>query len=383
MEVQVVGYALWRTIHQLFSHPLAKVPGPKLYALSGLPYALQLVRGNAPMALKQLHDVYGPVVRYSPNDVSFISASAWRQIYGHRKAGNPAFDKDLRQYRESLTGAPNILIANDADHTRMRRLLSHAFSEKALRGQQGILRHYVDLLIQKLDERMTAGAAVDISQWYNFTTFDIIGDLCFGEPFGCLESGGYHAWVAMIFDGFRFSTLRHAIKRMPFFKHILKPFLPKSLIKAAREHLQLSFAKAKQRVERGHVERDDFMSYILRHNDKKGMTANEIGENSNILILAGSETTATLLSGITYHLLKRPYTYRLLVEEISSAFKTEEEIDPLALNRLQYLAAVIKEGFRMYPPVPANLGRKVPKGGREIDGYWLPGDVCCSPYPLI
>jgi cytochrome P450 len=122
-------------IHNLFFHPLAAVPGPTLHAVSSLPYIEQLIRGQWPFTLKHLHEKYGPVVRVTNNDVSFISASAWKDIYGHKKAGQPAFQKDLRIYRPTLTDSTNILVANDVDHSRMRRLMAHAFSEKALRGR--------------------------------------------------------------------------------------------------------------------------------------------------------------------------------------------------------------------------------------------------------
>lgn len=34
--------------------------------------------------------------------------------------------------------------------------------------------------------------AVDISDWLNFTTFDIIGDLSYGQSFNSLQSAAYH-----------------------------------------------------------------------------------------------------------------------------------------------------------------------------------------------
>ena len=44
--------------------------------------------------------------------------------------------------------------ANEQDHARFRRLLSNAFSEKALRDQEPILQTYVNLLISKLHEQI-------------------------------------------------------------------------------------------------------------------------------------------------------------------------------------------------------------------------------------
>lgn len=81
-----------------------------------------------------------------------------------------------------LKGVHSILSAGDADHARHRRLIAHAFSEKALRQQEYILRKYIDLLICRLTEAAkSTNPAVDFVQWFNFTTFDIIGDLSFGR----------------------------------------------------------------------------------------------------------------------------------------------------------------------------------------------------------
>jgi hypothetical protein len=44
----------------------------------------------------------------------------------------------------------------------------------------------------------------------NFTTFDIIGDLAFGEPFGCLKNEKFHDWVALIFETIKIGAIEQA-----------------------------------------------------------------------------------------------------------------------------------------------------------------------------
>ena len=336
-----------RGVYYAFFHPLAKVPGPKLYAFGDLPYLYHLLRGEWPHKLNQLHREYGPVVRFTANNVSFTTPGAWKTIYGHRAAGQETFQKDRIAYRPTTSGHPHIIVANDIDHRRQRRLLSHAFSEKALRGQEDIMKHYIDLFITKLAEQARAGEAVDIVRWYNFTTFDLIGDLAFGQPFGCIESGGYHPWVAMIFNNIKLSVFTETLRRHPALNVLKSLLLPQKLVRSQKEHFALSEQTAKRRLASGNVSREDFMSYILRHNDEKGMSPEEIVENANILIIAGSETTATQLSGTTFHLLTNRDKYDKLVREIRGAFETEEDITLLAVNGLQYMNAVFEEGFRM------------------------------------
>ena len=61
-----------------------------------------------------------------------------------------------------------------------------------------------------------------------------------------------------------------------------------------------------------------------------------------IIVVAGSETTATILTGATYLLLKNPAVLKKLESEIRR-FSTEEELTFLSTSQLPYLNAVIEE----------------------------------------
>ena len=71
--------------------------------------------------------------------------------------------------------------------------------------------------------------------------------------------------------------------------------------------------------------------------------------NANILIIAGSETTATLLSGATYLLLQNPAKLAQLQREVRSAFKSTDDISFASVAKLPYLHAVIEESFESGP----------------------------------
>lgn len=90
---------------------------------------------------------------------------------------------------ESLPGVSTITMANDADHARQRRALSHAFSTKALLEQEYIIRSYIDTFSDKMKEFSRNGTPVNLVAWFAYCTFDIIGDMALGEPFGCMDSG--------------------------------------------------------------------------------------------------------------------------------------------------------------------------------------------------
>ena len=106
------------------------------------------------------------------------------------------------------------------------------------------------------------------------------------------------------------------------------------------------------------------------------MTQEEMANNAGILVLAGSETTATLLSGATYFLLAHPPSLAKVVAEVRGAFATADEITLTATaSRLPYLHAVLEESLRLYPPVPGFLPRRTGDRGNVIDGHFVPANV--------
>ena len=62
----------------------------------------------------------------------------------------------------------DILVADRETHVRQRRLLSHAFSEKALREQESILMMYTNKFLDQLSSRSTSGP-INMAAWFTFT----------------------------------------------------------------------------------------------------------------------------------------------------------------------------------------------------------------------
>jgi len=79
---------------------------------------------------------------------------------------------------------------------------------------------------------------------------------------------------------------------------------------------------------------------------QQSLTMEQIQANASLLILAGSETTATLLSGVTYFLLKQPDLFDKLSKEVRSSFRNSEEITLLSVSKLPYMLACISEALR-------------------------------------
>lgn len=120
---------------------------------------------------------------------------------------------------------------------------------------------------------------------------------------------------------------------------------------------------------------------ILRHNDDRGMSHKEIIGTSRVLLIGGSETSATLLSGMTYYLLRNPQVLRRLQSEVREAFINADDITLRSVSTpglLPYLESVLQESLRFYPPIPATLPRITGPEGAFIDGALVPANVCGS-----
>ncbi|KAJ5745200.1 hypothetical protein N7520_010382 [Penicillium odoratum] len=377
---QTLVYLLVWAVYALYLHPLSRYPGPKLAAISPLCHLLWDIQGRQHSAIKDLHDKYGDVVRISSNALVYRDASAWKDIYGHRKKGQSTFVKDPSLYSPTPNGVNAIITANEQDHQRMRRLLAHAFFSKALGEQEGILHTYADILVDKLGGVLCeqSSPVVDLTRWLDFTTFDLIGDLAFGEPFGCLSNSTYHWWVLIILDAVKASAYLKVFWFYPLLLPLFALLVPKHLLEKRTASFNLSVEKMRRRLN-SNTTRPDFTSYILKHSKGDvGLSPSEIDANAAVFVLAGSETTAALLSGCMYYLLCHRDKYTCLVREIRNAFENPSDIKLARIASLPYLNAVLTETLRIYPPIPAMLPRLVPAGGAVINDSYVPGGVSVS-----
>lgn len=157
---------------------------------------------------------------------------------------------------------------------------------------------------------------------------------------------------------------------------LAKHFIPSKLARAIADNQALTAAKLERRLAKGvDEERGDFLSYILRVDEGRKISSAELQTMSSILIVGGSETTATLLCGATYHLLKTPRAYNRLVNEIRNRYKDEADLGLVSVGELPYLTAVLEESLRVFPPVPASLPRITPPQGETISGRYVPGGM--------
>jgi cytochrome P450 len=343
-----------------------------VWSTSALYYRLT---GTQHYAFHALHQKYGQYVRVGPNEISVIAASAWKDVYDCRSKGARGFAKDTKNYyTKSKGGINSILTADDDAHTRMRRVFSAAFSNRALGEQEELLKAYANLFIKKLQSKVSE-PKVDLVQFFNFLTFDSVADLTFGQPLHLLENMKYNSWVENFFSTAKYIAMSSALRNLNIFGKIALLALPHSVMKKLKSNIAFCRESVDRRSKSTNDAHPDFWSFVLKAEGEKALSIPEMYANSLLFMIAGTETTATALSGMVYFMLKNPAKLKILTQEIRSSFSSEADITMLALARLEYMQACILEGLRIYPPVAVGLPRMVPAHGGQIGGKPLPAGV--------
>ncbi|KAI1849772.1 hypothetical protein JX265_008110 [Neoarthrinium moseri] len=374
--VSGIFYIAYKVVYNVLFHPLRSFPGPISHRISNVPRAIQMMRGHLPFHVADLHREYGPVVRIAPDELAFSDPQAWKDIYGHRAPGQEEFAKHKGFYRPFDAMPTSIISDPREEHSAVRRQLAHGFSDRSMRGQEPIIGEYVDLLVQRLHANAEGGKkAVNMREWLNWTTFDIIGDLGFGSSFGMLASSDYHPWVKLIVQTVKQSGQLQALINVGL-RPVVQFLSRNGFLKSRDEHRALVRNKLSQRIEMG-AERPDLIEGLIatHKKDEKAMPFPKLAINAGTLIVAGSETTATLLSGAIYLLTAYPETLSKLTHEVRSSFSDDKEITLFSVANLHYMLACINESFRRYPPVAFGMPRQVPKGGAQVAGHFIPEDT--------
>ncbi|KAI1075156.1 cytochrome P450 [Whalleya microplaca] len=356
-------------IYNVYLHPLRKVHGPQLWVAFPLIRNYHMIHGDLDYIVKDFHERWGDVVRLGPNLLSFTSAAAWKDIYGH---GHAELPKSLG----NIVDEKKIFAANAANHFRYRRAMLPAFSEKALAQQESLMLVYVDLLMVKLREAVQKGGQVDMVRFFTFTTFDLIADLTYGVPLQGLAEGKSNDWIETMKGAARFLPVMILASLFPVVGTVLKLIASPKMRNSRARHEEYCTKLTMDRITRKeHADRGDFMDYIMRsRGEKHELSDEELVANCDFLMVAGSDTTASLLSGVTFWLLKTPSALKKVVEEVRAAFENDEDITfRAATAKLPYLLACLDEGLRIFPPVPLMLARHtLPGPPTPIAGLLVP-----------
>ncbi|UPL02268.1 hypothetical protein LCI18_013202 [Fusarium solani-melongenae] len=364
-----VLYCTLIIIYRLFFHPLAKYPGPFLAKITDWYLAYFVFQGRATKTRYEWQKKYGEIVRVSPNELQFGDLASVKEIYGQSSlmpAKDPTFYHPF-----SVTGHPNILSSCDrAEHSRIRRLLSYAFSYSNVLNFEQRLSEKINTFTQIIGktERPT-----DIYHLIHHLFLDTISDLSFDRSFDCLRGNS----VDEAMDAERTLMITSMKGLIPFIEWVPLDFIQTAV--KARPRL-ISFATAcvrdlHARIMDNKVNQSSLLERMMKTKDDGDvLSEGELVENAIIFLQAGAGTSHLTLVYFIWHLEKNPHVRERLVDEIRTAFPdTGVMPDYKTLDALPYLDKVWTEVLRLQAPLAVNIPRVSP--GRTIAGKYIPKGV--------
>lgn len=383
---------------------------PNLSTLSGitnLPFLIVAHGGFRSKYLAKLHKKH-PVLRIGPNALSFSDPRAIKYIYGH---GTKCIKDE--SYVITASTHPHLADARDkAEHARKRKILSGAYALKNLEEWEHKVADKVERLVAQFDQRCTsapekmmknftpdpAELTIDYREWTNYFTIDAIADIGLSQRLGFLDRGSDQC-VALKTDGSTFevsfrdslytntrkqSLLVHSYKWYKTLDRVTS-YLPfyRSLSHASSRWDACVLQRSTQRLrsyEKG--ERfDDFFQALMedKQGNANGLEWGEINAEVNIMLNAGSATTAIAMANVLYQLLKHPKVMERLRNEVDSILEADEVIAPYdKVKNLPFLRACLDESLRLFSPTTHGLGRETPREGMWILDDFIGGGVTVS-----
>ncbi|KAG5974439.1 hypothetical protein E4U58_003055 [Claviceps cyperi] len=232
------------------------------------------------------------------------------------------------------------------DHTRRRKTWDKAFSTKALRDYEPRVAKYTSSLLQQIGEHQ--GIPFDASKWFNFYSFDVMGDMAFA------------------------GKLSHLIWLFPLIRAM-------SILNREDAAAQVWLLKQMSRREKNCPDVPDVFSWLLSDFERLEKPSRQdrfnLQADMQLIAIAGSDTIAATLSSLFFFLATNKAECVKLQQELDTCFPGATELDQSKLSKMKFLQACINEALRLLPPVPPGLQRMTPPEGLMIGDRFIPGDT--------
>ncbi|KAK5996914.1 Cytochrome P450 monooxygenase sdnT [Cladobotryum mycophilum] len=407
-------------VYRLLLHPLARVPGPRLAALSNAWYAYHVRNGRTVELGRKLHQKYGEVVRVGPNELWFNSKEAFDTIYNTTKG----FEKTDFYLATSLIiqridwrlqphfyDSLDLLSERDAKRYRLQRRLIGRVYQTA-----NILRHEeaIDSVLKQVIARLEGlqGQEIDLKEWMHIIAVECLGASVLSWSPGLLKDGTDWSSSSHSYLGWRrksvlglFPTMAKLGLRSKWVDWIFrdiwgltftspdsfKSFFPdvgkriNRRIKAAlvsRGPKVWKMTKVSKGSKGQESERQDLLADLIQlHKEKPEFTEMYLRKMAVTNFGAGHETMASTLTSIVAMIGTHANVQKRVAEEVRSL---NDPASCANASNLPYMRAAAREAMRLNPVLSMSLPRLVPGSGLQLHGYFIPGDttVGCNPVAL-
>ncbi|TAQ87580.1 hypothetical protein B7494_g4085 [Chlorociboria aeruginascens] len=348
--------------------PIAFIPGPKLAALTRFyeAYYDLILGGQYTFKLIELHKAYGPIIRISPWEVHIDDPDFYEEIYATSASGKK---RDKYSWFTKSFGLDNSVFATvDHDlHRKRRAALAPFFSMQSVRRLYPLIQERVDVLVMRLRGFRDTGEVLMASWAFAALTNDVVMTYSFARNDNRLEAPDFDpSFRDASFFG---STAGNFMKHAPWLNSVFLG-LPDSVVRllhpalATRQNVFAQVNKLTSRVDEGYkdVNHPTIFNAILDSKlSPEEKTPTRLSHDAQVLVMAGTLTTAWTFEIITFWLLRTPSILRKLKEELRTAIPdTKSEVNLGVLEKLPYLNAIMKEGLRLSYGVSCRLARISP-----------------------
>ncbi|KAJ3542510.1 hypothetical protein NM208_g4062 [Fusarium decemcellulare] len=359
-----VALFLWICI----SSPLWKVPGPFISRFTPLALRWHEFGANRTLYIHSLHLKHGPVVRVAPDEMSFTSYEAVKEIYGSLGSG---YDKS--SFYNLFTVFGRRATTYNTQHAKRKRLLADRYANSNVMkpASLGGIESRAQTFAEQCGEANTADVYVKL---HAFACDGVTHHLF--QPYGtdCLRSSPDQEIMHQV-NGDDSLHSRLLIHYAPTLYNLASIILDRFVERRATP-LADNYALHTSRL-------DDSEEFTLLHRLRGKVTdqlsVDDVAAECLDHMVAGIDTTGDVLCFLMWELsLPRSAQFQKELRQ-----ELHENPDT-TFDKLPILDAVVQEGLRCFPAIPMSLPRVAPEGGKVIDGVFIPGGtiVSCQAYSV-
>ncbi|KAM1079930.1 hypothetical protein ACFX2B_014441 [Malus domestica] len=341
---------------------------------SGIPIASaqledvsELLGGALFLPLYKWMNEYGPIYRLAAGPRNFLVVSD-PAIAKHVLRNYGKYAKGLvAEVSEFLFGS-GFAIAEGPLWTARRRAVVPSLHKKYLSViVDRVFCKCAERLVEKLQRDALNGTAVNMEDRFSQLTLDVIGLSLFNYNFDSLNA--YSPVIESVYTALKEAELR-STDILPYWKvDVLRKIIPRQIkaekaVQVIRSSVEELIAKCKEIVE-AEGERIDEEEYIndtdpsiLRFllASREEVSSEQLRDDLLSMLVAGHETTGSVLTWTLYLLSKNPHTLVKAQEEVDKVLQGQRpSYDDI--KNLKYLTRCIMESLRLFPHPPVLIRR--------------------------
>ncbi|KAI5848510.1 cytochrome P450 [Morchella snyderi] len=365
-------------IYRLYLHPLSRIPGPALAALTPFYeawYNLFAHDGRFIFhARENLHDKYGPIVRIAPNEVAISDPDFYNKVH----YPGSQFEKDPVTYDAFGFGDSIFTTPTNELHAKRRAPIKDYFARRSILAVEPVLLGTIKKLLGRMDAAVEKQQQLfDLQNGLRATSVDMSTTFSFNFPLGMLDMEDLGKRFSE--DGQRRLKGFWVVKYFPWLPAVLS-VLPKSVekwmlpaIQSLKDLTVMSKGSFESIKASGETGTSIFHHLLSPENMKRDrLSDSDIIQNGVVCFAAGAETVSYTLIMTAFGVVSSPDVEEKLYKELREAFPDPNELCLTKLEKLPYLIAVVKEGLRLAPGAFGYTPRVTPKGGITYKEYTLP-----------